>query len=203
MNLSAPFIRRPVMTALVMASFVAFGLAAYRELPVSDLPAVDFPTIQVTATLPGASPETMAAAVAMPLERQFSTIAGLAAMNSSSGQGQTQITLEFELDRDIDAAAQDVQSMIASAGFTLRNEGGEVIAGGSCRIAAAIAEFTSCAAASMLRSSENWMVIWVVPWPLCEVMESTPAMVENCFSRGVATAEAMVSGSAPGSDALT
>jgi HAE1 family hydrophobic/amphiphilic exporter-1 len=115
MNLSAPFIRRPVMTTLVMASCVAFGVAAYRQLPVSDLPAVDFPTIQVTATLPGASPETMAASVATPLERQFSTIAGLAAMNSSSGQGITQITLEFDLERDIDAAAQDVQSMIAGA----------------------------------------------------------------------------------------
>jgi HAE1 family hydrophobic/amphiphilic exporter-1 len=119
MNLSAPFIRRPVMTTLVMASFVAFGVLAYRNLPVSDLPAVDFPTIQVSATLPGASPETMAASVATPLERQFSTIAGLAAMNSSSGQGLTQITLEFDLDRNIDAAAQDVQAMIAAAGGQL------------------------------------------------------------------------------------
>ncbi len=115
MNLSAPFIRRPVMTTLVMASFVAFGLAAYGKLPVSDLPAVDFPTIQVTAQLPGASPETMAASVATPLERQFSTISGITAMNSSSGQGITQLTLEFDLERDIDAAAQDVQSMIAAA----------------------------------------------------------------------------------------
>jgi HAE1 family hydrophobic/amphiphilic exporter-1 len=119
MNLSAPFIRRPVMTTLVMASFVAFGLAAYQKLPVSDLPAVDFPTIQVNATLPGASPETMASSVATPLERQFSTIAGLANMNSSSGQGLTQITLEFDLERDIDAAAQDVQSAIAAAGGQL------------------------------------------------------------------------------------
>ncbi len=119
MNLSAPFIRRPVMTTLVMASFVAFGLTAYQELPVSDLPAVDFPTIQVTATLPGASPETMAASVATPLERQFSTIAGLANMNSSSGQGRTDVTLEFDLERDIDAAAQDVQSAIAAAGGQL------------------------------------------------------------------------------------
>ncbi len=119
MNLSAPFIRRPVMTTLVMASFVAFGLTAYQKLPVSDLPAVDFPTIQVSASLPGASPETMAASIATPLERQFSTIAGLAAMNSSSGQGLTQITLEFDLERDIDAAAQDVQSSIAAAGGQL------------------------------------------------------------------------------------
>ena len=119
MNLSAPFIRRPVMTTLVMASFTAFGWAAYQELPVSDLPAVDFPTISVSASLPGASPETMAASVATPLERQFSTIAGLANMNSSSGQGVSQITLEFDLDRDIDAAAQDVQSAIAAAGRSL------------------------------------------------------------------------------------
>jgi HAE1 family hydrophobic/amphiphilic exporter-1 len=119
MNLSAPFIRRPVMTTLVMASFVAFGMAAYQNLPVSDLPAVDFPTIQVTATLPGASPETMAASVATPLERQFSTIAGLANMNSSSGQGRTDVTLEFDLERDLDAAAQDVQSAIAAAGGQL------------------------------------------------------------------------------------
>ncbi len=115
MNLSAPFIRRPVMTTLLMASFVAFGYVAYRKLPVSDLPSVDFPTVTVSASLPGASPETMAASVATPLERQFSTISGLAAMNSSSGQGATQITLEFDLDRDIDAAAQDVQSAIAAS----------------------------------------------------------------------------------------
>jgi hydrophobic/amphiphilic exporter-1 (mainly G- bacteria), HAE1 family len=115
MNLSAPFIQRPVATTLVMASFVAFGLVAYRTLPVSDLPSVDFPTLQVSASLPGASPETMASSVATPLERQFSTIAGLTALNSSSGQGATQITLEFDLDRDIDGAAQDVQSAIAAA----------------------------------------------------------------------------------------
>jgi hydrophobic/amphiphilic exporter-1 (mainly G- bacteria), HAE1 family len=115
MNLSEPFIRRPVMTTLVMASFIAFGLVAYQKLPVSDLPTVDFPTLQVSASLPGAGPETMAASVAAPLQRQFSTIAGVTAMNSSSGQGITQLTLEFDLDRDIDAAAQDVQSAIAAA----------------------------------------------------------------------------------------
>jgi HAE1 family hydrophobic/amphiphilic exporter-1 len=118
MNLSAPFIRRPVMTTLVTASFVAFGLAAYFKLPVADLPTVDFPTIQVTASLPGASPETMAASVATPLERRFSTIAGLTAMNSNSIQGSTQISLEFSLERNIDAAAQDVQAAIAA---TARN----------------------------------------------------------------------------------
>jgi HAE1 family hydrophobic/amphiphilic exporter-1 len=101
------------MTTLVMASFVAFGLMAYRQLPVSDLPTVDFPTISVSADLPGASPETMAASVATPLERQFSNIAGIKSMNSSSGTGSTSITIEFDLERDIDAAAQDVQAAIS------------------------------------------------------------------------------------------
>jgi HAE1 family hydrophobic/amphiphilic exporter-1 len=114
MNLSGPFIRRPVMTTLVMASFTAFGFFAYRALPVSDLPVVDFPTIQVTASFPGANPETMAASIATPLERQFSNIAGLKSMNSTSSQGSTQIILEFELSREIDGAALDVQSAIAA-----------------------------------------------------------------------------------------
>jgi len=114
-NLSEPFIRRPVMTVLVMAGILIFGLAAYRLLPVSTLPNIDFPTIQVSAQLPGASPETMASAVATPLEKQFSTIAGIDQMTSISGQGTTQITIQFSLDRDIDAAAQDVNSAIASA----------------------------------------------------------------------------------------
>jgi HAE1 family hydrophobic/amphiphilic exporter-1 len=115
MNLSAPFIRRPVMTTLLMASFTAFGVFAYRSLPVSDLPVVDFPTIQVSASLPGASPETMAASIATPLERQFSNIAGIKAMNSSSSQGSTSITLEFDLARDIDGAALDVQAAISAS----------------------------------------------------------------------------------------
>ncbi len=114
-GLSGPFIRRPVMTTLVMGGIFAFGMAAYRQLPVADLPSVDFPTIQVTAELPGASPSTMAASVATPLERQFTTIAGLATMNSSSSLGSTEITLTFDLSRDIDTAAQDVQSAIAAA----------------------------------------------------------------------------------------
>jgi len=114
-NLSAPFIRRPVMTTLVMASFIAFGLFAYAKLPVSALPAVDFPTISVSASLPGASPETMAASVATPLERQFSNVAGIKSMNSSSSQGSTSIVIEFELDRDIDGAALDVQSAISAS----------------------------------------------------------------------------------------
>ena len=115
MNLAGPFIRRPVMTTLVMMAMLVFGIMAYRQLPVSDLPPVDFPTIQVNASLPGASPETMAASVATPLEKQFSTIAGLDSMSSSSAQGQTQVTLQFTLSRDIDAAAQDVQAAISRA----------------------------------------------------------------------------------------
>ncbi|HEV3315338.1 MAG TPA: efflux RND transporter permease subunit, partial [Candidatus Angelobacter sp.] len=107
------FIRRPITTTLIMAAILLFGIFAYRLLPVSDLPNVDFPTIQVSASLPGASPETMGSAVALPLEKQFSTIAGLDSMTSSSALGGTSITLQFTLDRNIDAAAQDVQSMIA------------------------------------------------------------------------------------------
>ncbi len=119
MNLSAPFIRRPIMTMLVMSSITLFGVVAYRDLPVSDLPNVDFPNIYVWASLPGASPDTMAASVAAPLEREFSTIAGLKNMSSSSGLGQTSISLEFDLGRDIDTAAQDVQSAISSASHHL------------------------------------------------------------------------------------
>ncbi|MCC6661634.1 MAG: efflux RND transporter permease subunit [Phycisphaerales bacterium] len=122
MNLSAPFIRRPVMTTLVMASFVFFGWFAYRDLPVSDLPSVDFPTIQVSASLPGASPETMAASVATPLEKEFSTIAGVDSMNSVSNQGSTSITLQFALERNIDAAAADVQASIARVSRTLPSD---------------------------------------------------------------------------------
>jgi len=110
------------MTTLVMSAIVLFGVFAYFKLPVSDLPPVDFPTISVSASLPGASPETMAAAVATPLEQQFSTIAGLDSMSSTSGQGSTRVTLQFNLDRDIDAAAQDVQSMISKAGRLLPAE---------------------------------------------------------------------------------
>src|SRR6059036_1845928 len=113
------FIRRPVLTTLLMAAILLFGIMGFRLLPVSDLPNVDFPTIQVSASLPGASPETMASAVATPLEKQFSTIAGVDSMNSVSGQGITQITIQFSLDRNIDAAAQDVQSMIAKAASQL------------------------------------------------------------------------------------
>ena len=115
MNLSELFIKRPVTTTLLVLGIMVFGVMAYRLLPVSDLPTVDFPTIQVNAGLPGASPETMASAVALPLEKQFATIAGLNSINSTSSQGSTNITLIFDLSRNIDAAAQDVQSMIAKA----------------------------------------------------------------------------------------
>ncbi|MDP1903893.1 MAG: efflux RND transporter permease subunit, partial [Pseudomonadota bacterium] len=115
MQLPELCIRRPVMTTLLMAAFLIFGVIAYRALPVSELPSVDFPTISVSASLPGASPETMAAAVATPLEAQFSTISGLDNMNSVSARGATSVTLQFSLDRDIDAAAQDVQAAIAAA----------------------------------------------------------------------------------------
>src|SRR6202158_3644928 len=113
MNPPEVFIRRPVTTLLLMLGIIVFGAMAYQQLPVSDLPAVDFPTIQVSASLPGAAPETIAAAVALPLEKQFSTIAGLKSINSTSSQGGTNITLQFDLSRNIDAAAQDVQSQIA------------------------------------------------------------------------------------------
>mgnify|MGYP001365033241 CR=1 FL=1 len=113
MNISEPFIRRPVMTTLLSVGVLLFGSIAYRLLPVSDLPTVDYPTVSVNASLPGASPETMASAVATPLEKQFSTIPGLDVMTSSSGLGSTAITLQFTLNRQIDAAAQDVQAAIS------------------------------------------------------------------------------------------
>jgi HAE1 family hydrophobic/amphiphilic exporter-1 len=117
-NVSEIFIRRPVMTTLVTVGILFFGAIGYTKLPVSDLPNVDYPSISVSASLPGANPETMASSVATPLEKQFTTIAGLDVMTSSSGQGSTNITLTFALDRDIDAAAQDVQAAIAK---TLRS----------------------------------------------------------------------------------
>ncbi len=115
MNIPELFIRRPVMTTLVMLGFLLFGLMGYRALPVSDLPNVDFPTLQVSASLPGASPETMASSVATPLERQFSTIPGLDSLTSTSALGNTQITLQFTLDRNLDGAATDVQTAISQA----------------------------------------------------------------------------------------
>src|SRR3984885_7425367 len=121
MNLSEPFIQRPIATSLLMAAIALFGTVAYRALPVSDLPNVDFPTLQVTASLPGASPETMASAVATPLENQFSTIAGLIAMTSVNSLGSAQITLEFDLNRSLDGAAVDTQAAITQASKLLPN----------------------------------------------------------------------------------
>jgi len=121
-NISRIFIERPIMTTLVMASILIFGIVAYRALPVSELPNVDFPTIRVSAGLPGASPETMASSVATPLEKEFSNIAGIDSMTSSSTLGSTQIVLQFNLNRDIDAAAQDVQTAISSATRSLPDD---------------------------------------------------------------------------------
>jgi HAE1 family hydrophobic/amphiphilic exporter-1 len=114
MNISEIFIRRPIATTLVMLAIVVFGVAGYLQLPVNDLPNVDYPTIFVNASLPGANPDTMAAAVALPLEKQFSTIPGVSQMTSNSGQGRTNVTLQFDLSRDIDGAAQDVQAAMTS-----------------------------------------------------------------------------------------
>src|ERR1700712_4050816 len=112
MNISEPFIRRPVATSLLMAGVIMMGMLGYSLLPISALPPVDFPTIQVTAQYPGASPDVMASSVTTPLERQFGQISGLANMNSVSSFATTSITLQFVLDRDIDSAAQDVQAAI-------------------------------------------------------------------------------------------
>jgi len=119
MNVSAPFIQRPVATSLLAAAILLAGAAAYTQLPVAPLPRVDFPTISVNAALPGASPETMASTVAAPLERRFGRIAGLREVTSVSYLGSTSITLQFELDRDVDAAARDVQAAINAAGGDL------------------------------------------------------------------------------------
>jgi len=115
MNICEPFVKRPVMTTLLIGRIILLGAMAYKLLPVRDLPNVDFPTIQVQASLPGASPETMASSVATPLERQFSTISGLDSMTSTSSLGNTLITLQFSLEKDLDAAAQDVQGAIPYA----------------------------------------------------------------------------------------
>src|SRR5512142_1640795 len=115
MNLSAPFIRRPVATTLLTFGVVLAGVIAFRLLPVSPLPQVDFPTISVSAGLPGADPETMATSVAAPLERQLGHIAGVTEMTSVNNRGATSITLQFDLDRNIDGAARDVQAAINAA----------------------------------------------------------------------------------------
>ena len=122
MNMSALFIKRPVTTTLLMLGILVFGGLAYQVLPVADLPSVDFPSIRVQASLPGASPETMAASVALPLEKQFTSIAGVTSINSTSTQGGTDITIQFDINKNIDAAAQDVQSMIGRASRQLPPE---------------------------------------------------------------------------------
>src|SRR5215831_13220366 len=119
MSISSPFIHRPVATTLLTIAVAFAGALAYAFLPVSPLPQVEFPTIQVSAALPGASPETMASSVATPLERQFGRIAGLTEMTSSSNLGSTSIVLQFDLSRDIDAAARDVQAAINAAATQL------------------------------------------------------------------------------------
>src|SRR5438034_3535200 len=115
MNLSEPFIRRPVMTAVLTVSVIVFGVLSYRKLPVNDLPAVDYPVIQVSASYPGASPDTVANNIATPLERQFMQINGLEMVTSQSTQGNTALTLQFALSKSIDAAATDVQTAISQA----------------------------------------------------------------------------------------
>ena len=115
MSFSEVFIRRPVATSLLMAGIALFGVIAYQTLPISELPTVAYPTITVTANLPGADPATMASSVAAVLERQFTTLAGLDSMTSSSSIGTVSITLQFNLSRDIDSAASDLQSAIAAA----------------------------------------------------------------------------------------
>src|SRR6185436_5789833 len=119
MNISEPFICRPIATSLLMAALALLGVVAFPLLPVAPLPQVDFPTITVTAQLPGASPDTMAATVAAPLERQFGQISGVTQMTSTSTLGSTLITLQFDLNRNIDAAAGDVQAAITAAGRQL------------------------------------------------------------------------------------
>ena len=118
MSISTPFIRRPVATTLLTVALALLGAIAYQFLPVSPLPQVEFPTIQVSAGLPGASPETMASSVATPLERQFGRVAGITEMTSASSLGSTNITLQFDLSRNIDAAARDVQAAINAAQAT-------------------------------------------------------------------------------------
>src|SRR3954471_19264693 len=122
MNIANLFIRRPITTGLIWAGILIFGVMGYRLLPVSELPNVDYPTINISASLPGASPDTMASSVATPLEKQLSTIAGIDNMTSTSAQSSTSIVVQFNLSRDIDAAAQDVQAAIARASRQLPTE---------------------------------------------------------------------------------
>lgn len=122
MNLSAPFIHRPIATTLLAAGLALFGVLAFNLLPVAPLPEVDFPTISVSASLPGADPTTVASSVATPLERQFGQIAGVTQMTSASSLGSTRITMQFDLSRDIDGAARDVQAAINAARSNLPSD---------------------------------------------------------------------------------
>ena len=119
MNFAETFIKRPVATTLLVLTILIFGVMGYMRLPVADLPTVDYPVIQVNANLPGANPDTMASSVATPLEKQFSTISGITSISSRSSQGSTNISVTFDLDRDIDSAAQDIQTAIARSSRSL------------------------------------------------------------------------------------
>ena len=190
MSIAETFIRRPVATTLVMAAILVFGLFAYAQLPVSDLPNVDFPTIQVTANLPGANPDTMAAAVATPLERQFSTIAGLDSMTSVNAQGLSNITLQFNLARDIDAAAQDVQAAIAKAARQLPPD---------------MPAPPSYQKVNPADQPVLFLALSSSTLPLSKVDEYAETLLAQRISTvsGVATEAAIVSGLAPGRFALT
>ena len=190
MNISEIFVRRPVMTILVMIGILTFGVLAYRQLPVAQLPNVDFPTIQVTAGLPGASPETMASAVATPLEKEFSAIAGLEQMTSASAKGTSQITLQFTLDRSIDAAAQDVQTAIALARRNLPPDMPIPPSYRKVNPADQPVFYLALTSDTFLRSTVS------------EYAETLIAQRLSTVS-GVATADAMVSGLAPGNPAVT
>ena len=180
MTLPELCIRRPVMTTLLMAALLIFGIIGYRALPVSDLPSVDFPTISVSASLPGASPETMASSVAAPLERQFSTIAGLDNMSSTSALGATSITLQFALDRNIDGAAQDVQAAIAA---TLRNLPAEMPAPPSYR------------KVNPAESPIMYLAVESSVLPLSQVDEYAESMIAERLSTVPGVAQVMVYGS--------
>ena len=152
-SISGPFILHPIATSLLMIGILFVGIVAYPRLPVAPLPQVDFPTIQVSAQLSGASPDTMASAVAQPLETQFAQIPGIAQMTSISTLGSTAITIQFDLDRDIDGAANDVQAAINAAGGQLPHSGlgsggGEVSSHRTCAALLAAAADSRCPAGS-------------------------------------------------------
>ena len=181
---SALFIHRPVATTLLMLALLLTGLVAYPLLPVAPLPQIDFPTITVSAQLPGASPETMASSVAQPLERQFAQIAGVSQMTSTSSLGATAITIQFDLDRNIDAAANDVQAAINAAGGQLPKN------------------LPSPPTYRKTNPSDTPILILSVTSdvePIVEVIWETPGIWAIWRSSGCATEDAIVSGEAPGS----